>query len=246
MGGRRGGVWRAVALGAVLILALQGCSQGAPSVDLRTWVRSPYVVRLRATTITAFGTWLSALRATRLAARVTAVADGCGQYVAGSGGGLNPVTDWGVTCEREVVVSLTATGGPASAQARIARALVAVGWTHWRGTLAAPSGCRPDDSHSLHARALIQPDVATASLSEWRLTCAQKAPGLLRFGPGASGCPTGPMGGWVAWSWPEHECRPVGALSRETAPDVILVALAAVYVAVDEGTSNHTNPPATS
>jgi hypothetical protein len=244
--GGRTGWWRLALLGGVVALSLQGCSQGAPAVNLGAWVRSPYVARLRATTTAAFGGWLSALRGTGLAPRVIAVADGCGQYVAGSGGGLDPVTGWGVTCDREVVVSLTAPGGPRGAQARIVRALTAVGWTHWRGTLAAPAGCRPDDPHSVDAQALIQPDVATASLSEWRLTCAQNAPGLIRFGPGASGCPTGPVGGWVARSWHEHECLPVGTLSRETAPDVILVALAAVYVAVDGSASNHTNPPAPS
>jgi hypothetical protein len=241
--GRRTGWWRVALLGAVAGLSLQGCSQGAPSVNLGTWVRSPYVVQLRARTTTTFGTWLSALRGTRLAARVTAVADGCGQYADGSGGGLDPLTDWGVTCGREVVVALTAPGGLRQAQVLIARALTRVGWNHWSGTLAVPSACREGDLRGPRAQALIQPDIGTAVLSEWRLTCARKASGVVRFGPAASGCSTGPMTDWVVWSWHEHECRPTGTVSRETAPDVILIALATTYVGVDEGTSNHTTPP---
>lgn len=242
MPGRRSGRCSAILLGLVLMTGTQGCSQGVPSLDLGTWVRSPYITQQRSSATVAFGTWLSALRGTGLTAWVQAVQDGCGQYV--SGGGGEPITDWGVTCGREVVVSVAARTGVDAAQAILARALSAAGWKHWHGTLAIPAGCGGDDLHGVHAEAPVQPDIATAAMSEWRLSCATGIQsGAARYGRAASGCPAGPMTGWVAWSWHEHVCTPIGTISRKSAQSRILITMFAVYANVDEGTSSHTSPP---
>jgi hypothetical protein len=243
MPGRRSGRWLAILLGSAVVAGVQGCSQGVPGVDLSSWVRSPYVAQQRDHATAAFATWLAALRHTGLSTQVQAVQDGCGQYIAGGGGA--PVTDWGVTCGREVVVSVAAPDGIDAAQAVIVRALSTAGWRAWHGTLAIPAGCGGDDLHGVHAEAPVQPDIATAALSEWRLSCGTgNQAGSVRYGPGASGCPPGPMTGWVAWSWHEHVCTPVGTISRAAARSRVLISMFAVYADVDEGTSSQTAPPA--
>jgi hypothetical protein len=191
----------------------------------------------------AHSAWLTALRRTGLSTQVQAVQDGCGQYVAGGGGA--PVTDWGVTCGREVVVSVAAPDGVGAAQAILVRTLGAAGWTRWRGTLTIRAGCGSDDLHGVHAAAPVQPGIAAAALSEWRLSCAAGSQaGAARYGPDASGCPPGPMTGWVAWSWREHVCTPIGRIARESAQSRVLISMLAVYADVDEGTSSHASPPA--
>jgi hypothetical protein len=236
------GRWRAVLIGVVVVLGVAGCGQSAPSADLGSWVRSPYVTAQRNAAAAAFGAWLSALRHAGLIPQARATEDGCGQYV--DGGGAEPVSDWGVTCSRQVAVTVVAPQGVQAAQASLVRALTKAGWTRWHGSLAIPVGCSGDDLHGIHAQAQMPAVGATAVLSAWRLTCAAAGqPGAATYGRTASGCYAGPMVGWVAWSWAERVCRPIGLISREAARSRIQIALFVTYVAADRGTSTDTNPP---
>jgi hypothetical protein len=227
----RPGLWRAILLGIVVVLGVQGCT-GAPSVNLGSWVRSPYIAKRRNATIAAFASSLSALRQAGLTPQPRATADGCGQY---SGGNPGAVT-WGVTCSREVVVTVAAPHRVQAAQAIIVRALTTAGWRRWHGTLATPGGCSRDDLHGVHA------ELGPAALTAWRLTCSGNI-SAVKYGPAASGCPAGPMEGLAAWSWHERVCRPIGVIAGESAQDRILISMFAVYADVNEGTSTNTAPP---
>lgn len=234
-------------MGAAVVLGVQGCAAGAPNVDLSAWVHSAYVAQRRGAATDAFASSLSALRRAGLTAEVRAVADGCGKYVTG-GGGFEPITDWGVTCARAVVVSVQAPGTVRAAQAVIFTALTKVGWTSWHGTLVT-TGCYADGVLlGVHAEADVQPErgIGVASLMEWDLTCSTgtRYGAAASYGPAASGCPKGPFGGWTAAAWYEDVCRPIGVISRESAQKSILISLSVVYALVDEGTSTHTVPPA--
>jgi hypothetical protein len=231
---------------AGVVLAAQGCAASAPSapsVDLAAWVHSAYVAQRRNAAAHLFAASLSALRRAGMTAEPRAVADGCGTYVAG--GGLEPITDWGVTCARAVVVSVLAPGGVRDAQAVVVTALTKAGWTSWHGALIA-TGCHADGVLlGVHAVTQIRAGIGSASLTAWRLTCSTATrPGApASYGPAASGCPTRPFGGWTAWAWYDHVCRPVGLISSQSARESIVISLFAVYARVDEGTSTPTVPP---
>jgi hypothetical protein len=232
------------------VLGVQGCAAGAlnapsaPSVDLSAWVHSAYVAQRRGAAADAFASSLSALRRAGLTAEVRAVADGCGKYVSG-GGGFEPTTDWGVTCARALVMSVQAPGAVRAGQAVIVTALTKIGWTSWHGALIA-TGCHANGVLlGVHAEAQVQPSIGGASLMEWRLTCSTQTRhgAAASYGPGASGCPTRPFGGWTTWDWYKHVCRPIGVISRKSAQKIIVISLFAVYADVDEGTSTNTVPP---
>lgn len=233
--------------GAAVVLGLQGCAGtvgSAPSVDLSTWVHSAYVAHRRDAATNAFASSLSGLRRAGLTADVRAVADGCGKYDAGPGG-FQPSTDWGVTCGRELVVSIQVPGGVRAAQAVIVAALTRAGWTGWHGALVA-TGCYANGLLlGVHAETQVRPGIGSAALTEWRLTCsaATGSGAAASYGPAASGCPTGPFGGWITWAWYEHVCRPIGLIPRTSAQDSIVIQVFVVYAAVDEGTSTSTAPP---
>lgn len=231
-------------LTATVVLGLQGCSPGPPSVNLRDWVRSPYVAGRRSVAVAAFDTWLSALRRTGLTVHVQAVDDGCGQWAQDTGN-LYPPPDWGVSCGRGMAVTVVATHGMTAAQATITRALTKVGWMRWQGTLAIPAGCRTVDGQGgVRAKAVIQPDAADVVLSEWRLICPPRGDlRVARYGPAASGCASKALGEWITWALQVHRCRPIGVLSPGAARRRIVIEMAARYVTVDEGTSTHTTPP---
>lgn len=234
--------WPGALLGVVVVLGVQGCAQDAPRLDLGSWVHSEYVADQRSPAATAISSWLSALQRSGLTPVVRAVADGCGEDKAGAGG-FEGISDWGVTCDREVVVSIQAADGVDAAQTVIVNALTKVGWTHWKGTLSIPLGCGAGLAHGVQADAPIPAISVLADLFEWRLTCPASSQPAADYGAAATGCPNGPVGGWIAWAWSTHFCRAIGVISRNSAESTIVLTLGVLYATVDRGTSTETDPP---